>query len=69
MKLGDGSFTLSNMIDSGGKQTVEVGGGSRAQIANFKIEERVSFLDYVFGGCEIGVHVAVDYTLSNGQPN
>lgn len=66
MKLGVGTFTLSNMIDSGGQHTVEVGGGSKAQITNFKIEERVSFLDYVFGGCEIGVHVAVDYTLSNG---
>jgi hypothetical protein len=27
---------------------------------------RVTFLDYIFGGCEIGVHVAIDYTLSNG---
>jgi hypothetical protein len=26
----------------------------------------VSFLDYIFGGCEISVHVAIDYTLSNG---
>ena len=26
-------------------------------------------MDYVFGGCEIGVQVAIDYTLSNGQVN
>jgi len=26
-------------------------------------------LDYIFGGCEIGVHVAIDYTLSNGAAN
>lgn len=31
------------------------------------MEERVSFLDYIFGGCEIGVHVAIDFTLSNGD--
>ena len=30
-------------------------------------EDRVSFLDYIFGGCEIGVQVAVDFTLSNGR--
>lgn len=28
-------------------------------------EDKVSFLDYVMGGCEIGVIVAVDFTLSN----
>jgi len=29
----------------------------------------VTFLDYIFGGCEIGVHIAIDYTLSNGDPS
>lgn len=33
-----------------------------------KVQPRVSFLDYIFGGCEINVHVAIDYTLSNGDP-
>lgn len=36
---------------------------------NTHLQERVTFLDYVFGGCEIGVHVVIDYTLSNGPPN
>ena len=35
---------------------------------NIHIQPRVSFLDYIFGGCEINVHVAIDYTLSNGDP-
>lgn len=26
-------------------------------------------MDYIFGGCEIGVHIAIDFTLSNGHPN
>jgi len=26
-------------------------------------------LDYVFGGCELKLHVAIDYTMSNGPPN
>lgn len=37
-------------------------------INNFKCEDRVTFLDYIFGGCEINVHVAIDFTLSNGDP-
>jgi len=26
-------------------------------------------MDYIFGGCEIGLQVAVDFTLSNGRPD
>ena len=37
-------------------------------IEGFVINERVTFLDYVFGGCEINVHIAIDFTLSNGWP-
>jgi hypothetical protein len=33
-----------------------------------KIEPRVSFLDYILGGCEINVHLAIDFTGSNGDP-
>jgi len=29
------------------------------------MEERVTFLDYIMGGCEINVHCAIDFTLSN----
>jgi hypothetical protein len=25
-------------------------------------------LDYIFGGCEIGLSIAIDFTLSNGAP-
>lgn len=30
--------------------------------------KRHSFLDFIFGGCEIGLSVAIDFTLSNGAP-
>jgi hypothetical protein len=30
--------------------------------------ERFSFLDYIFGGCEIALVIAIDFTLSNGEP-
>lgn len=34
-----------------------------------KITPRVSFLDYIMGGCEINVHLAIDFTASNGEPH
>lgn len=33
-----------------------------------KINKRHTFLEYVFGGCEMSLIVAVDFTLSNGDP-
>ena len=36
---------------------------------NLKIESHHSFLEYVFGGCEIQLTVAIDFTLSNGHPS
>jgi len=30
------------------------------------VQKRVSFLDYIFGGCEISLQVAIDFTASNG---
>ena len=34
-----------------------------------EVKQRHSFLEYVFGGCEIGLTVAIDFTLSNGEPS
>ena len=31
-------------------------------------EKRHSFLEYVFGGCDIDLSIAIDFTLSNGPP-
>jgi hypothetical protein len=38
-------------------------------IKEFSCNPRITFLDYIFGGCDISIHVAIDYTLSNGPPN
>lgn len=38
-------------------------------ICGFNISKRHSFLEYVFGGCEISLAIAVDFTLSNGHPH
>jgi len=33
-----------------------------------EIKKRNSFLEYIFGGCEMNLAIAVDFTLSNGKP-
>jgi len=32
------------------------------------IEKKNSFLEYIFGGCELNLAIAIDFTLSNGDP-
>jgi hypothetical protein len=39
------------------------------QLRNVKFHKKHTFLEYVFGGCEIGLITAIDFTLSNGNPN
>jgi len=43
--------------------------GGNLDITSASIQPRVSFLDYILGGCEINVHIAIDFTASNRQPN
>ena len=33
------------------------------------VRERTTFLDYVYGGCEIDFSVAIDFSVGNGEPN
>ncbi|GBG62042.1 hypothetical protein CBR_g28518 [Chara braunii] len=35
---------------------------------SLRLENEPSFLDYIFGGCEIGFMVSIDFTSSNGPP-
>ena len=39
------------------------------KFSQFEMKKRHSFLEYIFGGCEISLSIAVDFTLSNGNPN
>ena len=32
-------------------------------------DEKCSFLDYVHSGCQISLIIAIDFTMSNGNPN
>lgn len=55
MKEGTTDFTLNK-------------GKGDFKMQNMKIEAHHSFLEYVFGGCEIDLTIAIDFTLSNGNP-
>ena len=47
-------------LNKGKKQTVT--------FTRCVFNKRNTFLEYVFGGCEIQLNVAIDFTLSNGNP-
>ena len=36
--------------------------------SKLELSKRHTFLEYVFGGCEIGLSIAIDFTGSNGDP-
>ncbi len=37
------------------------------QFLDLKVTQRKNFLDYVYGGCEINLSVAIDFSESNGH--
>lgn len=39
------------------------------RLNQLELTTRPSFLEYIFGGCEIGLTVAIDFTGSNGEPS
>lgn len=34
-------------------------------VENFHVARKHTFLDYIFGGCEINFHIAIDFTIHN----
>mmetsp|Transcript_6712 Transcript_6712/g.5981 ORF Transcript_6712/g.5981 Transcript_6712/m.5981 type:complete len:301 (-) Transcript_6712:556-1458(-) len=40
----------------------------RISFKTFRVITRHTFLQYVFGGCDINLAIAIDFTLSNGNP-
>ena len=45
------------------------GRNQSARFENLVFHKRHTFLEYIFGGCEIQLSVAIDFTLSNGPPS
>lgn len=44
------------------------GKGTKFTFQDIQIRKRASFIDYLKGGCEIGLQIAIDFTASNGDP-
>jgi hypothetical protein len=72
--IGKVSLTLADLKQ--GKKEYEVANQSGKALPNhtmvfesLEVKPRSTFLEYIFGGCEIGLTVAIDFTLSNGHPS
>ena len=37
-------------------------------LKKFELKQSTSFIEYVFGGCQINLNIAIDFTMSNGHP-
>lgn len=44
-------------------------GSGRIMVETASLQTEPSFMDYVRGGCQVSVMVAIDFTASNGDPN
>ena len=44
-------------------------GAAMVHIDRFELKPAVNFLEYIFGGCQLHLTVAVDFTGSNGPPS
>lgn len=51
------------------KKQKAIGSSHVMSFTELEVKQRHTFLEYVFGGCEIGLTVAIDFTLSNGDPS
>lgn len=63
---------LFNVVEMKENNQIEYTLTKTAAKVNFQrldFQKRNSFLDYIFGGCEINLAIAIDFTLSNGDPN
>ena len=64
--IGSESTTLGELKN--GKNQFNVA-SQTVRITRFETKPIVNFLEYVFGGCQINLHVAIDFTASNGYPS
>lgn len=42
--------------------------GTKLTFSKLQFQKRHSFLEYIFGGCDLNLAIAIDFTLSNGKP-
>ena len=61
LKEGQREFVITD------KKQKPINGDHLMKISELAFKQRHSFLEYVMGGCEINLAVAIDFTLSNGR--
>jgi len=69
--MGLASITLAQLREGAREIELKTPRGAQVGVINligFAFNKRHTFLEYVFGGCEISLMVAIDFTLSNGSP-
>ena len=69
--LGSSEFTLQDLRANSSYSTVlrkNQKKVTKLKLNYFRYIEKVSFLEYVLGGCEISLMIAIDFTKSNGVP-
>jgi hypothetical protein len=60
-------FTLINNEEKNHKKHYTNSG--QLIVSNYKLNKDYTFLDYLYGGCEISVILGIDFTGSNGDPH
>ena len=67
--LGTAYFTINDLKN--GQRALKAKLRNKEQIVEitkFETTRSSNFMEYVFGGCQINLNVAIDFTLSNGDP-
>ena len=62
-------FTVNELKTNGADILTLTKTAGKISFDKLVVEKRNSFLEYIFGGCELNLAIAVDFTLSNGDPN
>lgn len=60
--------SLVGVVDVDGNAVEEQNGGTKVDGPSPPLQERPEFIDYLTGGCQISLAVAIDFTSSNGDP-
>jgi hypothetical protein len=61
-----GSVTTCLAALKNGERQFKFGNKAGPSLTKFECKQVVNFLEYIFGGCDINLHVAIDFTASNG---
>lgn len=72
--IGTTQFTISEV--NGGKKEFKFTDARKKKgnlgiliFDSFKVNDKPQFIDYIKGGTQLALHIAVDFTISNGDPN